>query len=66
MESLGAMRAQCKTNLIVQHKEQGTTHTQVPWPLHLEPICLLGCRCPVPLHRRKSEVTHRPSWIGGA
>lgn len=36
--------------LVVQHEEQRTTHTQVPWPLHLEPIRLLSGGCPVPLH----------------
>lgn len=42
------------TYLVVQHEEQRTTHTQVPWPLHLEPIRLLSGGCPVPLSRGRS------------
>lgn len=52
--SVGGMQSQGKTNLIVQHQEQGAAYTQVPWSLYLEPICLLGCGCPVPLSREKS------------
>lgn len=61
------MQVRGKTNLIVQHKEQGTTHTQVPWPLYLEPICLLGCGCPMPLSGAggKSRSPTDPSGLMG-
>lgn len=52
------------TDLVVQHEEQGAAHTQVPRPLHLEPICLLGCGRPVPLCKGKSWVTGPSGLVG--
>lgn len=37
------------TDLVVQHEEQRAANAQVPRPLHLEPIGLLGGGCAVPL-----------------
>lgn len=50
----GAVSGGEGTYLVVQHEEQRTTYTQVPWPLHLEPIRLLSGGCPVPLSRGRS------------
>lgn len=54
------------TDLVVQHEEQCAADAQVPWPLHLEPICLLGGGCPVPLPRG-GDLGHLigPSWLLG-
>lgn len=45
------------TDLVVQHEQQRAAHTQVPRPLHLEPICLLGGGRPMPLFRGE-ELGH--------
>lgn len=37
------------TYLVVQHQEDSAAHIHIARPFHLEPISLLGCRCPVPL-----------------
>lgn len=50
----GAVSGSEGTHLVVQHEEQRATHTQVPRPLHLEPIRFLSGGCPVPLSRGRS------------
>lgn len=42
------------THLVVQHEKQRAAYTQVPRPLHLEPVRLLSGGCPVPLSRGES------------
>lgn len=48
------------THLVVQHEEQCAAYTQVPRPLHLEPVRLLSGGCPVPLSRVRAESPYRP------
>lgn len=54
------------TDLVVQHEEQRAAHAQVPRPLHLEPVRLLGGGRPVPLSTGR-ELAHipGPSWLLG-
>lgn len=52
------------TDLVVQHEEQRAAHTQVPRPLHLEPIRLLGGGRPVPLSTGEELGHITPIWAG--
>lgn len=51
------------TDLVVQHEEQRAAHTEVPRPLNLEPVRLLGGGRPVPLPAGR-ELGHVPGPSG--
>lgn len=46
-------------HLMIQHEQKGTLDVEVSRPFHLEAICLLGGRHPVPLAGGRGELFHQ-------